>query len=76
MNARSRAGRWWVVAAVVTVLAVLGAAAVPVLAPRYAFPPPTVPYGIGTVTYHWVDTTRPDALAADPRAPRELMVQL
>jgi hypothetical protein len=48
---------------------------VPELAPRYRFPRPSGPYGIGTVTYHWVDP-RPDVLAADPTSPRELVVQL
>jgi hypothetical protein len=76
VSARPAAGRWWVAAAALAAVAVTAAAAVPVLAPRYAFPPPSGPYGIGTVAYHWVDTARPDALAADATAPRELMVQL
>ena len=68
--------RWWVTGAALAALGLAATAAVPVLAPRYAFPPPDGPYGIGTVIYHWVDTTRPDPLAADPVVPRELMVQL
>lgn len=40
------------------------------------FPPPTGPYAIGTVTYHWVDEDRPEISAADADARRELMVQV
>jgi predicted dienelactone hydrolase len=52
------------------------AAALPMIAPVFRFPPPTGPYAIGTLTYHWVDTTRSEAFVADPRARRELMVQI
>jgi hypothetical protein len=37
-------------------------------------PLPNGPFGIGRIGYHWVDTTRHDTDAADPKAPRELMV--
>ena len=36
------------------------AAALPELMPVFHFPQPKGPYGIGTVTYHWVDASRPD----------------
>jgi len=52
------------------------AAALPMIVPVFRFPPPTGPYAIGTLTYHWVDTTRSEAFAADPHARRELMVQI
>jgi predicted dienelactone hydrolase len=39
-------------------------------------PRPTGPFAIGTVTRHWVDYERADILSADPRARRELMVQV
>jgi predicted dienelactone hydrolase len=52
------------------------AAALPMIVPVFRFPPPTGPYAIGTLTYHWVDTTRSEAFAADPQARRELMVQI
>ena len=48
----------------------------PVLLPVFHFPRPTGPYGIGTVTYHWVDTSRPELFTTDPNDHRELMVQV
>ncbi len=72
---RTRTRLWQVAAGLLGVLA-LGAAAVPVLVPSYVFPRPGGPFGIGTLTYHWTDTTRPDVLSADPHALRELVVQL
>lgn len=54
----------------------IGAAALPALIPVFAFPPPTGPYGIGTLTYHWIDAGRPEAFTTDPDDHRELMVQL
>jgi dienelactone hydrolase len=41
-----------------------------------AFPPPGGRYGNGTVTYHWVDESRPEVLSPRPGDHRELMVQL
>jgi predicted dienelactone hydrolase len=52
------------------------AAALPMVVPVFRFPPPTGPYAIGTLTYHWVDTTRSEAFTADPHARRELMMQI
>jgi predicted dienelactone hydrolase len=52
------------------------AAALPIVVPVFRFPPPTGPYAIGTLIYHWVDTSRSEAFASDPRARRELMVQI
>jgi predicted dienelactone hydrolase len=60
--------------AAVLVLAV--AAALPVVVPVWSLPDPTGPHGIGTRTYHWVDTARPDVFTADPDDRRELVVQL
>jgi predicted dienelactone hydrolase len=48
----------------------------PIILPVFRFPPPTGPYGIGTVTYHWLDTDRPEIFSTDPKARRELMVQI
>ncbi len=50
--------------------------ALPILLPVFHFPKPTGPYAIGTVTYHWIDTSRHEDFGADPNANRELMVQL
>ena len=44
-------------------------ALLPAIVPVFGFPPPSGPYAIGTLTFHWVDTARSEALAADPRAP-------
>jgi hypothetical protein len=51
-------------------------AAVPVAVPVFGFPAPGGPYGIGTVTYHWVDAGRPEILSADSADHRELMAQV
>ena len=59
--------------------AVLGlavAAFLPVALPVFQLPPPTGPYGIGTLTYHWVDASRAEVITADPDDRRELMVQV
>jgi predicted dienelactone hydrolase len=39
-------------------------------------PAPTGPYPIGTLTRHWIGTTRPDLFAGPAACPRELMVQV
>ncbi|MBN1310806.1 MAG: carboxylic ester hydrolase [Anaerolineae bacterium] len=48
----------------------------PILVPVFRFPQPTGPYGIGTTSYHWVDTSRPEFFTADPLDHRELMAQI
>lgn len=48
----------------------------PLVLPVFHFPQPNGPYQIGTLTYHWVDTSRPEIFLADPKARRELMVQI
>ncbi len=48
----------------------------PIILPVFHFPNPHGPYGIGTVTYHWVDANRQEVFSADPKARRELMVQI
>jgi len=44
--------------------------------PVFDFPVPAGPFAIGTVTYHWVDTTRREAFVSDSSERRELMVQV
>ncbi len=62
---------------VVVGVLVLGiSVALPILLPVFHFPKPTGPYAIGTVTYHWVDTSRYEDFGLDRNAHRELMVQL
>ncbi len=62
--------------AVLGAMGLVASTALPVLLPVFSFAPPAGPHRIGTVTYHWTDGARPDVLAADPRARRELMVQI
>ena len=50
--------------------------ALPVLFPVFHFPQPTGPYAIGTLTYHWVDASRPELFTTDPNDHRELMAQV
>ena len=50
--------------------------ALPILLPVFHFPKPTGPYAIGTLTYHWVDTSRPELFTTDPNDHRELMAQI
>jgi len=75
-------GRRWTkpLAAGLTVgLGALGLAVsivLPIILPVFRFPPPTGPFAIGTLTYHWVDAHRGEVFSADPNDHRELMVQL
>ncbi|WIY01029.1 hypothetical protein QRX60_44500 [Amycolatopsis mongoliensis] len=57
-------------------LGLAASTALPVLVPVFTFPEPTGPYGIGTITYHWVDQDRPEIFTADPADRREVMVQV
>lgn len=60
-------------------LGVLGLAvsiALPITLPVFRLPHPGGPYEIGTLTYHWVDTNRPEVFSADANARRELVVQV
>jgi predicted dienelactone hydrolase len=58
------------------VLALVVSIALPIVLPVFHFPKPTGPYAIGTMTYHWVDTSRPELFTADPNDHRELMAQV
>jgi len=58
------------------VLVVAVSIALPVALPVFQFPKPTGPYAIGSLTYHWVDTSRPELFTADPSDHRELMAQV
>jgi predicted dienelactone hydrolase len=50
--------------------------ALPMAFPVFKFPTPHGPYGIGTLTYHWVDAGRPELFTTNPTDHRELMVQV
>jgi predicted dienelactone hydrolase len=43
---------------------------------QISIPQPTGPYEVGTLTYHWPDTDRPEEFTPDPDDRRELMVQI
>ncbi len=60
------------VGGVVTLLSL----ALALLLPVFRFPTPTGPFGIGTITYDWVDDTRDETFTADPADHRELMIQV
>ena len=65
-----------ILAAVLAILALGFYIALRVALPVFQFPQPGGPYGIGTLTYHWVDASRAEAFSADANARRELMVQI
>jgi predicted dienelactone hydrolase len=50
--------------------------ALPNVLPVFAFPKPTGPYAIGAVTYHWIDTSRPELFTPDPNDHREIAAQI
>ena len=52
------------------------AAALPMALPVFRFPHPTGPHAIGTVTYHWIDTSRREAFGSDSGQRRQLMAQI
>jgi hypothetical protein len=64
----------WVVGVCLAGLAL--AIAWSIMLPVFQFRAPVGPYAIGTVTYHWIDASRAEQLAAGPNARRELMAQI
>jgi pimeloyl-ACP methyl ester carboxylesterase len=72
---RARKWIWRLAIALTIIFAALGLALFVAL-PAFQFPQPGGPYGIGTLTYHWVDANRAEAFSADANARRELMVQI
>ena len=59
-----------------SVLGLAGSAILAIIFPVFRFPRPTGPYAIGTLTYHWVDTARPEVLTEDQDDRRELIAQI
>ena len=57
-------------------LVLIVAVAMPIVLPVFRFPHPSGPYEIGTLNYHWVDTSRAEIFTTDPNARRQLMVQI
>lgn len=58
------------------ILMLVIAVGLPILFPVFHFPKPMGPYAIGTLTYHWIDKSRPELFTADPNDHRELMAQV
>lgn len=65
-----------ILSAGVGILIFVIAIALPILLPVFHFPKPTGTYAIGTLTYHWVDPSRPEFFTTDPNDPRELLAQV
>jgi hypothetical protein len=61
---------------VLGMLGLIVSIALPIVLPVFHFPRPSGPYQIGTVTYHWVDSSRHEIFSTDPNAHRELMAQV
>jgi len=61
--------------AAVGAVTLVAAVALPVALPVFRFDPPTGPYAVGTVTYHWTQA-RPELVTADPDDRRELVAQV
>jgi predicted dienelactone hydrolase len=56
---------WWVVSVTL-----------PVILPVITLPTPPGAYSIGSVLYHWTDTSRDEIYSSNPNDKRELMVQI
>ena len=63
-------------AVVLGVLSIGVSVALPLVLPVFHFPRPTGPYQVGTVSYHWTDTTRQEIFSTDKSLRRELMAQV
>lgn len=73
---RRTGGLVWGFGVATGVVMLIVSAALPVVLPVFRFPYPTGPYRIGTLTYDWTDTGRPELFSTDPHARRGLMVQI
>ncbi len=65
-----------IVASVLTLLAVGTSIALPVLVPVFELPKPTGPYNIGTITYQWTDSSRPELFSVNPDDHRQIVAQV
>ncbi|TAK13120.1 MAG: hypothetical protein EPO32_06260 [Anaerolineae bacterium] len=54
----------------------VAAAALPIILPVPRLPQPPGPYAVGSVLYHWMDTTRDEVYSTEPDDSREMMVQI
>jgi predicted dienelactone hydrolase len=69
-------GVWLFVTGGVAILWWMFAATLPIILPVMSLPTPPGAYAIGSVVYHWTDTTRDEIYSSDPNDKRELMVQI
>jgi predicted dienelactone hydrolase len=72
-SALRRFGRRVIVALGVALIALSWS--LPLAFPVFRLSPPTGPYAIGTMTYHWIDADRPEIFTANAQDRRELIVQ-
>lgn len=63
-------------AVILCIICMVLSVALPILLPVFGFPRPSGPFGIGTVTYHWTDSSRREVFSPGKQMPRELMVQV
>ena len=73
---KDRAGRWLLHTTCLGVLGLAASIALPIVLPVFHFRQPGGPYEIGTITCDWIDTSRLEIFGTDPKARRELMVQI
>ncbi len=61
---------------VIAATGVMRSLLLPVIMPVFTFSQPSGPFGIGTLTCHWVDKQRREVFSADPNDRRELIAQI
>jgi pimeloyl-ACP methyl ester carboxylesterase len=66
---------YWL-AALLSVFGLVVSVVLPIILPVFHFSQPSGTYPIGTLTYHWLDAARQEVFSTDPKARRELMVQI
>lgn len=71
---RSLSLRHWLLRGILTLITI-PLLLLPFLLPVPQLPPPSGPYGVGTMTWHWVDDSRLDPYAPKPGTPREILAQ-
>lgn len=69
-------GLWRFVAGGIALLWWVVAVTLPVILPVISLPTPLSSYKVGSVLYHWTDTTRDEIYSSKPNDKRELMVQI
>ncbi len=75
-EARPARRLWVIVVGFVGVVFAIVATALPYLFPVFELPQPTGPHKVGTVSYHFIDSSRSERYTSDTTDYRELMVQV